>query len=349
MLVFLKTNPITPINNKSLSFKNNSYNRSDEIKNDVFIKQPTPETKNTEADIFEVLSSIKNSSQNREYAKLLRAKGEKLADKYFDNIKSILPDEILNNQNETLLLKRIKNEKSIWNKLNKISKTTKIDSYEKADREIKDLIGVRLVLNGSDKEINTIVDSIVTAIKSDKITITEINNYAPENSKPYLSDKQISKIVKASKDKGIETKVLTGKDGIKVSGYTAAQFNFGEYGEFQIMGTECFKTFLLEHQLYDLYSKKDITYGIKSLEDLYSPIKESLKKMSPDDIALFRKYTTEYYRYSRCLELNKPTSKPEFPKKFNPILDFENLEKVYSEATKIKDNIIKKIIEDEIV
>lgn len=179
-----------------------------------------------------------------------------------------------------------------------------------------------------------------TAIEERKITITELNNYGDDLSS-YFTNRQLQELadvypaegrlsIVSKLDKDFEfphQKIVLDEDGTiiiqndklslkqdgatKKSGYTSTQMNtkysFDDSinGELQIRGTSVNEFADVEHIPYDIRQGK-----ITELDTEYSPIYNTIKKMSDDSYKQYNKYLTQVYKWLRLKELGIETAEP---------------------------------------
>lgn len=206
---------------------------------------------------------------------------------------------------------------------------------EFAKSQVGDFYGARLTL---DKMPPRTAFKLFRALKkaSDKgeIEILEIENYRGSTSRPgalqnefYISEKFMARLREefpAAKDI-----VAKGRD----SGYTAVHVKLrlsnGKTVELQARGAHVDKVGDWEHLPYDLKMNKDVAKGNNSAGIVLSKYKKIINSMTEEQHALYAKYVYDNYIYAQAKEFGKSLPEPVFPKELNPLLQSENLYKLY--------------------
>lgn len=319
-------------------------------------------------------TNIYNAVKPYLFAKRIRNIGKKIFnegvvsfEKDFNEIKAILPKEF-----QADLKGRPKNRVSILDKLieravfyKKIRKIKRDNTLTQAEKDLKiselraakkkfntdddfarkfvdDLVGTRLVVKDPVPEnIDKIVNSLVEAIKNDKIVITEIKNYygAGNQKGVYFNENHIAKIKAAAKDKDITIKSIDAPIP-KDSGYCTVQMKIkhksGNWGELQIRGQHINEIENVEHIVYDLKKGKDIIKGNLELAKLFYPIKKAIKKLSAEKYSEYQDYVVKMYKFARDKEIGVISEQPIIPNGVESVLDVKNLKTVLKKSQKIK-------------
>lgn len=271
----------------------------------------------------------------KKYAKQLEAEGKKAYEQVLKDTQGMIPKEMQEN-----LIARTKSSGSILKKLVKRTQQYgKIKSYAEAKQRCTDLVGTRLVLEDTKpNSMDALVAQMMEQVAKGDVEILELHNYHGPNKKPYFNNGHIQALQSAAKDAGKTIKI--GDKSLKKSGYTTTQMKIkhknGVTSEFQIRGKEVHSLAEVEHIPYDIRQGKDITEGIPELEELYAPIKKAAYLLDNEQEAMYSKYLVDMYDYRRSMESGMSTQHPYYPTKLDKALKIENLEKLHSEALKIK-------------
>lgn len=230
--------------------------------------------------------------------------------------------------------------------------TEGITDINQARRAIGDGIGSRLTFEAqADGSINpeliqNFVDQIVKDIKSGT-RVTEILNYraAGEKGVPYLSDAQISQIIRADTDYRMSLRKLhesnkkfkypdpilvkNGESATFQTGYTAFHMNIeypnGMSGEFQIRGPLMNEASEIQHLYYDLAAGKVLSPSYQKKPVVVSAAK-NYQTLSPENKAEFMKYVEQRLVYARRKEIgDSSVQPPSLPGYLPENLSFERL------------------------
>lgn len=317
-------------------------------------------------------ANITNAVKPYLYPRLLRNLSKKFANEGkstfaqdFEEVKAVIPEGI-----KADLKGRTKSRTSIFDKLverctfnsriRKIKNSTTLTDAEKATEIAKlkaekakfkadkigfaknmidDLEGTRLVVKDPVPEnINKIVDSLVDAIKKDKIDIAEIKNYSGKNIENghYFNKEHIKRLQDATKLKGREIKLTNGGLNTKDSGYCALQVKIrhksGAWGELQIRGQHVDEVASAEHIIYDLKKDKDLTGGSNEMGKLLQPLKAAIKKLNPTQFKEYQAYVAKLFKHARDKEIGKIYAEPTLPEGFDPILSAKSLKEIHNQT-----------------
>lgn len=188
-----------------------------------------------------------------------------------------------------------------------------------------------------------LIEEICTNPKIRPLKMTEINNYKGADGIAYFSDRQIREFEKlqlATGEKfdiitcsenidlskyGIDTLPKSAQDAIKKSGYTTGQINVelsdGTLAEIQVRGSGPFGEY--EHLKYDA------SQGKNTLGEIYQPYVKKVQNLSDADNVEYDTYVSKTYDYYRDPELGITSSKPQLPKRFDPILSEESMKHLH--------------------
>lgn len=186
-------------------------------------------------------------------------------------------------------------------------------------REVRDIIGARIVLRNPDSEDSKkIIDSLIKAIEDKQLKITKIESYTPEGSKEslaYFKNDDLNKL-KEAQDKNLapnekKTEFFKNK---KETGYIAVHLDVdlsnpdkyvtnkdGFFGEIQIVGIDVSDLKKVEDLCYKLRDKK----GLKSGNVAYKPFSTYFLKYLGKDQEIqdnFKEYTKRAYIHQRKKE-----------------------------------------------
>ena len=175
-----------------------------------------------------------------------------------------------------------------------------------------------------------------------------ISNYMGKDGIPYFSEKQVAVLRDYAAQFGIELNVKNKLTKVRPSGYTALQMNFvtkdGFIFEWQLRGSKVNKFAECEHVPYDIREGKDVTGGNPLLKELYSPIENAVKALSPEKYDLYNEYLTAHYEHLRKLELGFESTPPKLEDfgLTDPKLKAENLELLHELSDGLKKGKIDK-------
>ena len=175
-----------------------------------------------------------------------------------------------------------------------------------------------------------------------------ISNYMGKDGIPYFSEKQVAVLRDYAAQFGIELNVKNKLTKVRPSGYTALQMNFvtkdGFIFEWQLRGSKVNKFAECEHVPYDIREGKDVTGGNPLLKELYSPIENAVKALSPEEYDLYNEYLTAHYEHLRKLELGFESTPPKLEDfgLTDPKLKAENLELLHELSDGLKKGKIDK-------
>lgn len=186
-----------------------------------------------------------------------------------------------------------------------------IPNIDSARALVEDGIGVRLILENSNEDVQTIVERLCSEIGTSEMRITGINNYhGPNITSGYFTDEQIKQIQNAiifRRNQDVKDGVLTGdkKDvsvitgthekATKPTGYAALQMNVrfgnGALGEIQIRGPYMDRIAEKEHIVYDIKQGKNVS-------EKYTEIKNIILNLSDENRAIYDEYWRLMFEYA---------------------------------------------------
>ena len=175
-----------------------------------------------------------------------------------------------------------------------------------------------------------------------------ISNYMGKDGIPYFSEKQVAVLRDYAAQFGIELNVKNKLTKVRPSGYTALQMNFvtkdGFVFEWQLRGSKVNKFAECEHVPYDIREEKDVTGGNSLLKELYEPIQNAVKDLSPEEYDMYNEYLTAHYEHLRKQELGFESTPPKLEDfgLTDPKLKAENLELLHELADGLKKGKIDK-------
>jgi ppGpp synthetase/RelA/SpoT-type nucleotidyltranferase len=237
---------------------------------------------------------------------------------------------------------RAKTNASTISKLFRLASEHKVPlpHIHKVMPRLKDAIGIRIILKqGSDAEMNQVIQKLANAVQKNELRILEIENYRGRKGIPYLSDHQFKELSDATQlSHGYP--LLRGPEEVKKSGYTCVQmiieFKNGAIGELQIRGPKVDQISQAEHLAYDLRRNKG-----KPIPDIYPPhIKTKMEKLKTILTGLNAKqqadyltYLTEQFNHARATELGIERAEQPLPESLReyPELDIQELLTLHDE------------------
>ena len=229
---------------------------------------------------------------------------------------------------------------------------TNKQARREATSYVRDLVGIRLILpTGNRTEMAKVEKYIEKAIQNCDIKMTRMSNYHSSHILPYIK-----------KEKALLWKEMTGMELVensevrKKNGYTTTQINLEQnvqtrskpvLVELQIRTEALNYIGNIEHLIYDILEKKDISKGIPQLKEYYDSIGivKAVKEVF-NDPAKEEKYTDyekAYYAYVRNKEesgTNVSIAKPLLAEfglgEYEHLLSFDALEVIDNKAKEIK-------------
>ncbi len=174
-----------------------------------------------------------------------------------------------------------------------------IRSKKAAKKEIKDILGARIIVSENDpKSGDYVLGQLSKAIKKNKLKITSVKNHGQDDSKlNYASQKKLLKFVNTARENGCPN--CEYHDQPRDTGYIAMhiltdEIEDGFSAEIQIMGSNVERFKHIEDLFYKCLSDKEIPKKYKPLKEMLTPIKED-EQLGSD----FREYTRRAYAYER--------------------------------------------------
>lgn len=234
---------------------------------------------------------------------------------------------------------RVKSANSIVEK----SATRYWYSKQEVKKNMTDIVGCRIVMaDGSQKNVDEVLDRITKAVEKNQIQITEIENYRPDpeiddfglitKTYDYASPIAMKKLKDACAKKG----KIKRKDEDLESGYMAIHMLMklpnGFTGEIQIMGADIERLKEVEDKCYKVKNNKNLEKKYAQVEKILQPLKDENDEILQN---AYTNYTRRAYIYQRELEPiktknPKPTELLHIPDELEYIpkqLDFNNIEK----------------------
>ena len=255
----------------------------------------------------------------------------------------------------------IKLDSKDYQKMVQVFKHTSRDHIESINW-IKDLVGTRLILpKGDKKELELVEKYLDKAIKKGELFPTRVSNYHANHILPYIKHDT----AKLWKQIIPGLKVVETAEVRKKNGYTTTQINVVHkistkngikdlLGEFQIRTQELNYIGDVEHLIYDILQKKDISKGIPELKEYYDKIgiEKAVKELFND-----KKKEQNYFNYERAMYYwvrNKETqtdNSRKYPKprlheygleEYWRLLSFDSLRRIDEKANEIKQRYYEK-------
>lgn len=287
-----------------------------------------------------VIKKVTQPGFLRQYSKKFYEQGSQNFETSYKSLHDILPSEF-----RSSLQGRNKSEISIYEKLFKeiiINKKEPTDEGVIRDL-VGDLIGARLTLEDvTPKNINKLVNALVSAIKKGDIQITEIENYRGPNNEYYFSPSQVEKIKQAAEQNNTKIDIVAKE---KASGYTSVHLKIipkdAEAIELQIRGKQIGEVCDWEHISYDLRHKKDLAKSNNKLGVLLSSVTKAIKGLSEEQYKKYGKYISDCYAYAQKTELGIEAQKPELPQGLDPVLSSESLQSLVTQIREFTPNRVK--------
>ena len=168
------------------------------------------------------------------------------------------------------------------------------------------------------KESEELTQNIIKGIEKGDIEVIDFENYGKSNETTYFTQEQIERISDAS---GGENDRINPLPKAKKSNYTTSQMVLklknGTYIELQIRGKI----------INDLAEAEHILYKIREGEGGPATVERAYKEVMSDPALneKYEKYISEYYDYSRKLEMGQKATQPELPQGLNNVLDMNYL------------------------
>ncbi len=230
---------------------------------------------------------------------------------------------------------------------------TNKQARKEATDYVRDLVGIRLILpTGNRAEMAKVEKYIEKAIQNEEIKMTRMSNYHSSHILPYIK-----------KDKALYWKELTGMELVensqvrKKNGYTTTQINLEQnvktrarpvLVELQIRTETLNYIGNIEHLIYDILEKKNISKNIPQLKEYYDSIgiekavKEVFNNQAKEE--KYTDYEKAYYAYIRNLEepnnrvtIQKPLLAEFGLGEYEHLLSFDALDGIDKKAKEIKD------------
>ncbi len=210
-------------------------------------------------------------------------------------------------QNGGQLKGRIKSRNSIFNKIDAGGEIS-LKQTRNIATAVPDLIGYKLITNGSKEEMEKVTEQIEKLIEDGALSSVKIIS---NGTQPYLDDNLTERL---------------SKKGFKIIPSNNTRFNnsnvyfkdkTGRIIELQITGYETEKVNVKEHPIY-----KFLKYGTASGDDGYmiEDLQKALHNLTAEQLKEYSKYTRDCYTYARNLELNIPSEKPILPECIKDLL-----------------------------
>lgn len=239
-----------------------------------------------------------------------------------------------------------------------------INNRDEAIKNLWDAIGSRLIVNnGSEENMQNVVNILCEAIRKNQLEITHLNNLRGVGGIPYFTDHQINQIRQADaekimklKNQGIEgpfnpiqignSERASGSSFTSVCAYI--KHGDGVIGEFQIIGPEVLKFANAEHLPYDAMINKDLyrelnADGKVAMKTFFEPFLNSIKNLTPDKKQEYSEYLNQAYIQARKVEsggINTYLEVP-LPLGLESVLSIENILKISAEYEEIKKTMKK--------
>lgn len=262
-------------------------------------------------------------------------------------------------KNEKELLKLYIQDKDVTHdiKLSDIEQVLKTRSKDadEANAWVKDLIGLRLVLP-DDIDMKSVESYLTDAILKGDLDITKISNYHSSHIYPYISQDTLKMWKQVSP--GI---IIASSSNVrKKNGYTTTQMNINfrvpdksgkekiVRGELQIRSDSLNKLGQIEHLIYDILEKKNISKNIEELDEFYEStgIVDAVEEVfnDPQKENAYLEYEKTTYAAIRENEQKSQKDKQEvdyplladFGLGQYDVLSFESLDYIDKKAKKIK-------------
>lgn len=228
-----------------------------------------------------------------------------------------------------------------------------------ATNYVRDLVGIRLRLpTGSRAEMAILEKYMDKAISKGKLKISRISNYHANHILPYI--KKEKTLMWKEMIPGME--LVETAEVRKRNGYTTTQMNIlqkvkGRVNpilvEFQIRTESLNKIGQIEHLIYDILAKKNISKDIPQLKAYYDSIaiEKAVNKVFnvAKMEAKYTDYERAYYSFIRNGELGAPAkmSKPLLEEyglgEYEHLLSFDALQQIDDKAKLIKEKFGPKI------
>ena len=213
---------------------------------------------------------------------------------------------------------RIKSIRSIICKIKR--KKGKVDSFKDTPKLVNDVLGAKGVTDGSQKQTDEIVKSLVKEVKNGNLTITNIGNYYARGSRPYLSAENLESLQKAQKQPINMPKNYNW-------GYTTANIKFKTknnlLGEFQLKGKHCRTLDAPTHLTYELKARRLKPTG--TCKEEKEVLIEAYSKLDNQQLADLNRYQVKFFKHKRLKELGKETHVPKRPKNLPEVFDMDHL------------------------
>ena len=194
-----------------------------------------------------------------------------------------------------------------------------ISSMQAGMARFGDAQGARIVMdNPSPEKVEKLTQNLIQGIKNGEIEVIDFENYGKSNESTYFTQEQIERISDAS---GGENDRINPLPKAKKSNYTTSQMVLklknGTYLELQIRG----------EKINDLAEAEHILYKIREGEGGPATVERAYKEVMSDPALneKYEKYISEYYDYSRKLEMGQKATQPELPQGLNNVLDMNYL------------------------
>ena len=194
-----------------------------------------------------------------------------------------------------------------------------IGNMQAAMARFGDAQGARIVMdNPTPEKVEELTQNLIQGIKNGEIEVIDFENYGKNNETTYFTQEQIERISDAS---GGENDRINPLPKAKKSNYTTSQMVLklknGTYIELQIRGKI----------INDLAEAEHILYKIREGEGGPATVEKAYKKVmsNPELNKKYEQYVSEYYDYSRKLEMGQDTKPPELPDGLDRVLDMDYL------------------------
>lgn len=194
-----------------------------------------------------------------------------------------------------------------------------IGNMQAAMARFGDAQGARIVMdNPTPEKTEELTQNIIKGIEKGDIEVIDFENYGKDDDSTYFTREQIERISEAS---GGGNDKINPLPKVKASNYTTTQMVLklknGTYLELQIRG----------EKINDLAEAEHILYKIREGEGGPATVEKAYKQVmsNPELNKKYEQYVSEYYDYSRKLEMGQDTKPPELPDGLDKVLDMDYL------------------------
>lgn len=194
-----------------------------------------------------------------------------------------------------------------------------IGNMQAAMARFGDAQGARIVMdNPTPEKTEELTQNIIKGIEKGDIEVIDFENYGKDDESTYFTREQIERISEAS---GGGNDKINPLPKVKASNYTTTQMVLklknGTYLELQIRG----------EKINDLAEAEHILYKIREGEGGPATVEKAYKQVmsNPELNKKYEQYVSEYYDYSRKLEMGQNAKPPELPDGLAKVLDMDYL------------------------